>query len=74
MAVTTLFVAGPPDVADESKMFGFLPGADDDINRQLQEQEAAWNGQHGGVLQAVSTDTGERLAPLSSTPFPCSTV
>jgi hypothetical protein len=31
----TLFIAGPPDVADETKMLGYLPGADDDTNREL---------------------------------------
>ncbi len=57
----TLFVAGPPDLADETKMLGFLPGADDAVNRQLREQEAAWRGERGGVMWAVSAETGEKL-------------
>ena len=57
-----LFIAGPPDVADETKMLGYLPGADDDINRQLKAQNDAWQGKRGGLLRAVSCQTGEKLA------------
>lgn len=57
-----LFVAGPPDLADEGKMLGYLPGTFDDINKQLFAQEAAWHGTHGGLLWVVSTETGEKLA------------
>jgi hypothetical protein len=57
-----LFIAGPPDVADETKMLGFLPGADDDHNRQLSAQDEAWRGRRGGLLQAVSAEDGKKLA------------
>ena len=57
-----LFIAGPPDLADETKMMGFLPGADDDINRQLKAQAEAWQGKRGGVLRIVSCETGEKLS------------
>jgi hypothetical protein len=57
-----LFVAGPPDVADESKMLGFLPGADDEINRQLKAQDDAWRGAAGGLLWVVSAADGRKLA------------
>jgi len=57
-----LFIAGPPDLADETKMMGFLTGADDDTNRQLNAQAAAWQGKRGGVLRVVSCETGERLS------------
>ncbi|MCF7848809.1 MAG: PQQ-binding-like beta-propeller repeat protein [Kiritimatiellales bacterium] len=66
----TLFVAGPPDLADETKMMGFLPGAEDDANRQLRLQEEAWNGKHGGILWAVSTETGEKLGELNLEIYP----
>ncbi len=56
-----LFIAGPPDVADETKMLGYLPGADDDINRQLKAQDDAWHGRRGGLLRAVSPENGEKL-------------
>jgi outer membrane protein assembly factor BamB len=58
----TLFIAGPPDVADESKMLGFLPGADDEINRQLRAQDEAWRGKSGALLQAVAAEDGTKLA------------
>jgi hypothetical protein len=57
-----LFIAGPPDVADETKMLGYLPGADDDINRQLKAQDDAWHGRLGGMLWAVSIEDGRKLA------------
>ena len=65
-----LFIAGPPDVADETKMLGFLPGADDEINRELRAQEEAWLGQKGGLLWVLSAEDGQKLAeyPLNSFP------
>jgi len=57
-----LFVAGPPDVADESKMLGFLPGANDEINRQLKAQDDAWRGKMGALLMVVAADDGRTLA------------
>ena len=57
-----LFLAGPPDVADETKMLGYLPGADDPFNRQLNAQDDAWRGKRGGLLWAVSVANGEKLA------------
>ncbi len=56
-----LFIAGPPDLADETKMMGHLPGADDDNNRQLNAQAEAWQGKRGGLLWVVSRETGEKL-------------
>ena len=57
-----LFIAGPPDLADETKMMGFLTGADDDANRQLNAQAQAWRGKRGGLLRVVSRETGEKLS------------
>jgi len=57
-----LFIAGPLDVADESKMLGFLPGADDEVNRQLKAQDEAWRGKMGALLWVVCADDGKRLA------------
>ena len=65
-----LFLAGPPDVADETKMLGFLPGADDEINRQLAAQNEAWRGKRGGLLRAVSTDGGKQLAECALSSIP----
>ena len=66
----TLFVAGPPDLADETQMLGFLPGAEDQINKQLQRQEEAWHGKLGGVLWAVSAQSGEKLAESKLDTYP----
>ena len=62
LADTNLFIAGPPDLADETKMLGYLPGADDEINRELQAQNDAWLGKKGGLLWAVSAKDGGKLA------------
>jgi hypothetical protein len=71
LAGKRLLVAGPPDVADESKMLGFLPGADDEINRQLKAQDDAWQGKMGALLWVVSADDGTKLAEykLDSVPI-----
>jgi outer membrane protein assembly factor BamB len=67
-----LFVAGPPDMADETKMLGYLPGANDEINRQLRNQEDAWHGKHGGLLWVVSAENGEKLAEYKIDSVPVS--
>ncbi|MCD6392170.1 MAG: hypothetical protein J7M40_01545, partial [Planctomycetes bacterium] len=72
LAGKNLFVAGPPDVADETKMLGYLPGADDEINRQLKAQDDAWRGKRGGLLWAVSADNGNRLAEYKIDSVPVS--
>jgi len=65
-----LFIAGPPDVADETKMLGYLPGAKDEINAELHAQEAAWLGKKGGLLCVVSAEDGRKLAQYESESFP----
>jgi len=65
-----LFLAGPPDVADETKMLGYLPGADDEINRELQAQNDAWLGRKGGLLWVVSAKDGGQLAEYKLDSFP----
>ena len=62
LAGRNLFLAGPPDVADEEKTFGFVYGADDEIHRQMRSQEEAWQGKRGALVWVVSADTGEKLA------------
>jgi len=66
----TLFVAGPPDLADETQMMDFLPGADDHVNKQLRRQKEAWHGKHGGILWAVSAQSGEKLAECKLDTYP----
>lgn len=66
----TLVLAGPPDLADEEKMHGFLPGADDEINKELKAQDAAWRGEAGGVLLLVSAKDGKKLATYKTDSIP----
>ena len=65
-----LFIAGPPDLADETKMLGFLPRADDEINRELYAQEEAWLGRKGGRLWVLSAEDGQTLAEYELDSFP----
>ncbi|MHC4436119.1 MAG: outer membrane protein assembly factor BamB family protein [Planctomycetota bacterium] len=62
LAGDNLFIAGPPDVADEEKTYDYVFGADERINRQMLLQEEAWQGKQGALLWAVSADTGEKLS------------
>ncbi len=55
-----LFVAGYPDVLDEEK--AYLHPHDPDIRAQSRAQKAANEGRAGGLLWAVSTKDGSRLA------------
>jgi len=56
----TLFVAGPPDVVDEEKIWGRTLEAG--VQAKLKEQSAALEGQKGAMLWAVSASDGKRLA------------
>ena len=61
LAAGTLFVAGPPDVADESTPGAFMlrnPLA----AAQAEEALAAWQGKRGALLWAVSATDGSKLA------------
>ncbi|MHC4744881.1 MAG: outer membrane protein assembly factor BamB family protein, partial [Planctomycetota bacterium] len=61
LAGDKLFLAGVPDVADETKTRDYIYGADDELNRQLIEQEKAWLGEKGALLWVVSAETGTKL-------------
>jgi outer membrane protein assembly factor BamB len=56
----TLFIAGPPDVIDETKLHGRFgePG----VVAGLARQQAALDGEMGGLLRAVSGEDGATLA------------
>jgi hypothetical protein len=60
LAGDTLFVAGPPDVEDEVEAVTRLN--DGRIQEQMREQSAAFKGQRGALLAAVSRLDGSRLA------------
>jgi len=56
----TLFIAGPPDLVDEAEAIQLLP--DPKASAALVEQEAAYLGEKGAVLWAVSAADGKKLA------------
>ena len=56
----TLFLAGPPDVLDETKLHGrFLQPA---VVEQIQQQQDAIDGKQSGILWAVSAKDGTKLS------------
>jgi outer membrane protein assembly factor BamB len=57
LAGRTLFIAGPQDVMDESRLD--KKSADEAL---ALKQEAAWQGKAGAVLWAVSAEDGKKLA------------
>jgi len=65
-----LFLAGPPDVADEEKTYDFVFGADNQINRQMRRQEEAWQGKLGALLWIVSADTGLKVSEYTIPSIP----
>ncbi|MBL7220948.1 MAG: PQQ-binding-like beta-propeller repeat protein [Phycisphaerae bacterium] len=55
-----LFIAGPPDFADEE---GLWNNPDDaSLKARLVKQAAAWDGKHGAMLHAVNPADGKTLA------------
>jgi hypothetical protein len=60
LAGNTLFVAGPPDLLDEEA--AVKRRWDDDVQKQLVEQDAALLGKKGALLWVVSGADGKKLA------------
>jgi hypothetical protein len=60
LAGGTLFVAGPPDLVDEKAMWG--RSKEPEFQRKMRQQADALEGNRGGVLWAVSAETGNKLA------------
>ncbi len=60
LADKTLFMAGPPDVANEEQAF-YAPD-DEEVLAKLNEQSEALEGKKGALLWVVSTADGEKLA------------
>jgi outer membrane protein assembly factor BamB len=60
LAGGTLFVAGPPDVADELGGFGRF--REPQVRAELDDQVAALEGRKGALLWAVSAADGQKLA------------
>jgi outer membrane protein assembly factor BamB len=68
LANKTLFIAGPPAFIDEEKAFD--TATDAAMQKKLAEQDAAWRGVQGALLQAVSTADGKKLSELKLTAVP----
>jgi outer membrane protein assembly factor BamB len=64
LAGRTLLVAGPPDLIDEEAAFKALAKRDEDTKKRLVEQDAAFAGNRGAVLRAVSAADGKTLSEL----------
>jgi len=60
LAGDTLIIAGPPDIIDEEYTFSRLAEGDADIHKELEAQDEALEGRVGGLMQTVSTSTGEQ--------------
>jgi hypothetical protein len=59
-----LFIAGPPDLIDEEATFRQLAEKDQAVDQLLATQDAAIQGQQGGQLVTVNSETGEILHTL----------
>jgi len=70
LAERTIFVAGPPDLIDEEDTFKKLAANDPDIVEILAKQNAALNGKDGGLLWAVSADSGKKLSEIKLPSLP----
>jgi len=64
----TLFIAGPPDVVNEEEALKSLQ--DEATQAKLAQQRQAVEGRKGGILRAISTQDGKKLAeyPLNAPP------
>ena len=62
LANKVLFVAGPPDLLDEEAAVSRRSEAD--VQKQIEEQDAALNGKKGTLLWALSATDGKLLAEL----------
>ena len=61
LADDRLFIAGPPDLIDEERMFDRIMQGDATVSSELAAQEKALAGHQGGLMRAVSTRNGDVL-------------
>ncbi|MFO0922135.1 MAG: PQQ-binding-like beta-propeller repeat protein [Pirellulales bacterium] len=59
LAGETLFVAGPLDTIDEEETFKKLSDKDEDVQRELQQQDEALDGKIGGLLLSINSFSGK---------------
>ena len=63
LAKNTLFLAGPPEIADEGSAFqAEFEDTQSAIMQSLKKQDEAWHGAQGAILVAVDKDSGEQQA------------
>ena len=62
LANDTLFVAGPPDVADEHALWG--RSNEPVFGEKMRAQTEALEGKQGAILWAVSAKDGKKLGEL----------
>lgn len=65
-----LIAVGPPDLIDEEEAFVKLTEGDQEVEKQLAEQDAALLGNQGAILWAVSTEDGAKQAELKLPSMP----
>ena len=68
LADGTLFAAGPPDLVDEEQAVKLL--ATPAMQQRITEQEEADRGDRGGILWAVSADSGQKRSELALDTIP----
>lgn len=54
-----LFIAGPPDIIDEEETFKGLSENDPEVQELLAKQDSVLEGEQGGKLLVVNTQSGE---------------
>jgi len=68
LAKGVLFVAGPADLIDEDQAVRQLN--DPQMQKLIREQEELFRGEKGGMLWAVSAESGQKLSELSLDTIP----
>lgn len=65
----SLFIAGPPDILDETKLYGQF--TQPETVKKIKAQENAINGSMGAILRTISTSDGKTVAEykLNSPPI-----
>ena len=64
LADQTLFIAGAPDLIDETKAWAEITKGDQATIKQMHQQDAALAGKQGGIIWAVDARSGDRLAEI----------
>ncbi|MEX2214907.1 MAG: PQQ-binding-like beta-propeller repeat protein [Phycisphaeraceae bacterium] len=70
LADQTLFIAGAPDLIDETKAWAQLTQGNQETIKQMHEQNDALAGKKGGILWAVDARSGDRLAEIKLDSLP----